>query len=78
MDELAAFVAAHPKGYFLAEWFRFWHFDFMKPDVDWVEAHMTRIDEASSGDVRVYAWGMDPRLGWTAPAVMYNGNLGAR
>ena len=58
-EELSAFIALHPKGYFLAEWQRFFYYDFMEDDRAWVEAHMTRIDEAATGDVTLYAWGMD-------------------
>jgi hypothetical protein len=63
IPELAAFVAQHPRGYFIAEWWRFernykgapWA-DFSE-DIAWVQAHMRRVDEASSSDVTVYAWG---------------------
>jgi len=61
--QLREYVAAHPRGYFIAEWWRFernykdapWA-DFSE-DIAWVQAHMRRIDEASSRDVTVYAWG---------------------
>lgn len=56
-DDLAAFMAQHPNGFFLAEWFRFLHFDFQEPDREWVRTHMTFLDEASSGDVKLFAWG---------------------
>lgn len=56
-DDLAAFMAQHPSGFFLAEWFRFLHFDFQEPDREWVRAHMTLLEEASSGDVKLFAWG---------------------
>ena len=59
VEDLDAFMAAHPKGYFVAEWFRFWHFDLLAEEQAWVAAHMTLIEGASGGDVRVYAWGMD-------------------
>ena len=63
LEDLQGFVADHPRGYFLAEWWRFernvagmpWS-DFSR-DIDWVQANMRRIDEASSEDVTVYAWG---------------------
>jgi len=58
LDDLEKYMAEHPKGYFLAEWYRFEHFDAQKEDRDWVKAHMRRIDEASSGDVTLYAWGI--------------------
>lgn len=62
VEELKDFIEAYPKGYFLAEWWRFernaagapWG-DFSE-DIAWVQAHMTRVDEASSEDVTVYAW----------------------
>lgn len=60
---LKAFVAEHPNGVFLAEWWRFernyagapWG-DF-SDDIAWVQANMTRVEEASSEDVTVYTWG---------------------
>jgi 4-amino-4-deoxy-L-arabinose transferase-like glycosyltransferase len=63
LPELQAFVAAHPRGYFIAEWWRFernhagapWA-DFGE-DIAWVQAHMRKVDAASVGDVTVYAWG---------------------
>lgn len=58
LEELQAYVAAHPKGFFIAEWYRFGFFPEQEPDRAWVRAHMTRIDEASTGDVTLYAWGM--------------------
>ena len=59
VEDLAAYVAEHPRGYLIVELFRFWQFDPKQEDVAWVNAHMKLIDEASSGDVRVYSWGMD-------------------
>ena len=60
--ELEAFVAGHPKGYYLAEWWRLNAdvFPQLAADRAWVLEHMTRIDAASSDDVTVYAWGMTP------------------
>ncbi len=63
LDDLVAFVNAHPRGYFIAEWWRFernykgapWA-DFSE-DIAWVQKNMRRVDEASSADVTVYAWG---------------------
>ena len=57
--ELQEYIVQHPKGFFICEWFRFWHSPVLKEDVDWVDANMKRIDEACSGDVRVYSWGMN-------------------
>jgi hypothetical protein len=59
LDELKAFVAAHPRGYFIAEQRRFHVWPFFKEDVAWVEANMKTINEASNSDITVYAWGMD-------------------
>ncbi len=57
-EDLAAFMAQHPKGYFLAEWYRFLFFDEQKADRDWVNAHMKRVDEACSLDVTLFSWGI--------------------
>jgi hypothetical protein len=59
---LEAFLEDHPRGVFLAEWWRFernyagapWA-DFSE-DIAFVESHMRRMDEASSDDVTVYVW----------------------
>lgn len=63
LEELKAFLAEHPRGYFLAEYARFtqWrHYGALVQDlgreVDWVEAHMTFVEEASSEDVHVWRW----------------------
>jgi 4-amino-4-deoxy-L-arabinose transferase-like glycosyltransferase len=58
LEDLKEYMAQHPKGYFIAEWYRFEHFDAQKEERDWVNAHMRRIAEASSGDVTLYAWGI--------------------
>jgi len=58
LDDLKAFVARHPKGYFIAEWYRFGFFPEQEPDRAWVNEHMIRIEEASTGDVTLYAWGI--------------------
>lgn len=59
LEELQAFVSAHPRGYFIAEHRRFhmWPI-FFKDDIEWVEANMKRIDEASNSDITVYSWGV--------------------
>jgi 4-amino-4-deoxy-L-arabinose transferase-like glycosyltransferase len=57
LDDLKAFVARHPRGYFLAEYRRFEHSPYFAEDSAWVNSNMRRIDEASSRDVTVYAWG---------------------
>ena len=58
IEDLAAFMAEHPRGYLIVELFRFWQFNPQQADVAWVNSHMELIEEASSGDVRVYAWGI--------------------
>ncbi len=58
LDDLQAYMAVHPKGYFIAEWRRFGLSPEQEPDRAWVRSHMTRIDEASTGDVTLYAWGL--------------------
>lgn len=58
LDDLQAFIAEHPRGFFVAEWRRFGNWRFYQEDIDWVESNMRRIDEASSRDVTVYAWGL--------------------
>jgi len=68
LDALKKFVAQHPKGYFIAE---MWRFEFYRnhgyvseqlgPEVDWVHANMRFGRRASSDDVLVYAWG-DARI----------------
>jgi len=61
VEDLAAFVAEHPKGMFLAEYFRFnrWERHAYAEDVAWVETHLRAHPEAASLDVRVYSWGYD-------------------
>jgi len=64
LAELQDYIARHPRGYFVAEHVRFemWrhHGDLLEDlgrEVAWVQEHLRRIDEASSADVTVYAWG---------------------
>lgn len=58
LEELKAFVARHPVGYFIAEWWRFErNAKSMAEELVWVDENMTRIDEASTKDVTVYRWG---------------------
>ena len=59
LDELKAYVAAHPHGYFIAEQRRFSMWPFFKDDVTWVEANMNKIQEASNSDITVYEWGSE-------------------
>jgi hypothetical protein len=56
-DDFKEYVGAHPKGFYIAEWWRWDRNDFLSEEVAWVEAHLRRIVEASSDDVTVYAWG---------------------
>ncbi|GMV99757.1 MAG: hypothetical protein AMXMBFR84_08960 [Candidatus Hydrogenedentota bacterium] len=56
IDDLKAFMNEHPKGYFLADYRRFHQWPFFQDDVRWVEENMTKVDEASTEDVTVYAW----------------------
>jgi len=64
LDELKSFLAEHPRGYFIAEAsrFMFWsrHGDLievLRSEFEWVEANMTRVEEASSeDDVCVWRW----------------------
>ncbi len=56
-DDFKEYVRSHPKGFYIAEWWRWDRNDFLSEEVVWVEAHLRRIDEASSDDVTVYAWG---------------------
>lgn len=63
LEELKAFVAQHPRGYYIAEYERFEKWAWAKdlPELgraaDWIHANMTRIDEACSADVFLYRWG---------------------
>lgn len=57
LDELKAFVSAHPKGFFIAEHRRFNMWPMFAEDVAWVEANMRRVEEASNSDITLYAWG---------------------
>ena len=65
LEDFQRFVAEHPKGYFIAEWSRFERnvadvpWTDLSEDIAWVTANLTRIDEASTADVSLYAWGMD-------------------
>jgi 4-amino-4-deoxy-L-arabinose transferase-like glycosyltransferase len=58
VEEMETFIKAHPRGYFIAEW---WAFDWppiLESERAWVKANMTRVEAASSPDVSVYAWGI--------------------
>jgi len=63
LEALKEFLAEHPRGFYIAEDARFmmwrWHGDLIDDlgqEVFWVEAHMTRVEEACSEDVQVWAW----------------------
>jgi uncharacterized membrane protein len=62
LEDLQAYLKEHPKGYYLAEWWRFdknlgpWLGGQFDRDVQWVHENMTLVEEASSEDVWVYAW----------------------
>ncbi|MBI5094221.1 MAG: glycosyltransferase family 39 protein [Candidatus Hydrogenedentes bacterium] len=58
VDDLKRFVTEHPRGYFIAEYQRFNRWKQYAEDIAWVEANMKRIDEGSSRDISVYAWGI--------------------
>lgn len=74
LDELKAYLAAHPRGYFIAEASRFmlWNrhgdlVEVLRGDYEWVEKHMTRIEEACSDDVWVWRWDFSDGLPLEAP-----------
>lgn len=63
LAELRAFLAEHPRGFYIAEDSRFmmwrWHGDLINDlglEAFWVEKHMTRVEEACSDDVQVWQW----------------------
>lgn len=57
LEELKAYVAEHPKGYFLADWWRFERNSDMQDERKWVAQHMTPLWEHSSADITLYTWG---------------------
>lgn len=57
LEELAAFLKAHPRGYFIAEYRRFHDWQRFASDLAWVEEHMDLVAGACSEDVFVYEWG---------------------
>lgn len=56
VPDLARFLAAHPRGYYIAEWWRFNRHPLCHPDAAFVEMHMQRVHEASTEDVFVFRW----------------------
>lgn len=65
LEDLQRFMQTHPKGFFIAEWWRFGRNIADRPwsdfsaDIAWVNDNMTLIAQASSEDVTVYAWGQE-------------------
>jgi 4-amino-4-deoxy-L-arabinose transferase-like glycosyltransferase len=64
LEDLQAFLEAHPSGYFLAESWRFAYWrhhghvgEELGQEVDWVRENMTVLPRVSSRNVTVYAWG---------------------
>lgn len=57
LEELQAYVAQHPKGYFLSDWWRFERSPDMQEERRWVRENMTAHYEHSSGDITVWTWG---------------------
>ena len=57
LEDLKQYVSENPRGYFIAQWWRFERNVPMAEEVAWVNEHMTRIEEASTNDVSVWAWG---------------------
>jgi hypothetical protein len=58
LADFRAFVAERPSGYFLA-YYRRWEYVswLIEDDIAWVEEHLVRLEEASTADITVYAWG---------------------
>ncbi len=61
LDELKEYVAVHPKGYFLSDWWRFERNPEMQAERRWVAEHMTALWEHSSAEITVYSWGIEAR-----------------
>ena len=64
LEALKTYVAEHPKGYFIAHWWRFERNTPMAEEVAWVNGHMTRSEEASTEVVRAWTWGTGPCPRW--------------
>ena len=63
LEELKSFLVAHPRGYFLAESSRFMDFrrhgdleDVLGGEFQWVNTHMTLVEEACAEQVNVWRW----------------------
>ena len=74
LEELQDFVKSNPQGYFIAESrrFEYWrHYGGISEDLNaelqWVEANMKKLPEASSDDVTVYRWAPPATSGDNAP-----------
>lgn len=59
LEELKAYVARHPKGYFLSHWWRFERNTSMQEERRWVAEHMTPLRRESSADITIWTWGLD-------------------
>ncbi len=59
VEDLKAFIADHPTGYYLAERKRLKDVPKLQDDLSWIETNMKRISQASNTDITVYTWGMD-------------------
>jgi len=57
VDDLRAFIADHPQGYFLADWQRFGRWPQLKSEKDYVREHMRRVPDVSNQDITLYRWG---------------------
>ncbi len=58
IEDLEAFIAEHPTGYFLAERRRLRDVRKLQTEWFWIETHMKQIHEASNEDITVYTWGI--------------------
>ena len=66
LADFQRYVAEHPKGFFVAEWWRFSRnavikdlTDDLAAEVAWVEENLAKVEEASTQDVTLYAWGFN-------------------
>ena len=58
VEDLKAFIAEHPTGYYLAERKRLKDVPKLNEDWFWIETNMRQIPRASNSDITVYTWGM--------------------
>ncbi len=59
IEDLQAFVAEHPTGYFIAERRRLQDVPKLHADWLWIETHMKKVPRASNEDITVYTWGIE-------------------